>query len=483
MNYNIIINPITNRKVRVSTPLGQKIIKNYGNILMGGAFFGQAEKPKINPNILKKLQKQHLAQRRHGDCLLSWKTRDTQKNPFNILQCMKDYYCESFNKGQGKLSKSEKTRLDSYIRYVASFDPMINDKDLMKMKSIRERHIVCDKLQFTIDKLIEQNKVEMTDKSIRETLEISQKKLNKLKNLISDLVVTNINRPIFELITKILLTIVIVLDEPKLSKQALKSGQFGGSSKEDDTITIKEIVNSIYDLVVSRHTLNLGLSIGALFMTGGTSSILNAFSSFANAFTEIGPIYALIDRATSPYFQSWDFFSGIKSLFSRFSVASIMTIIIGLISWSLANLESPLIESQMEKYTDWKPEDVEKLTGQSFTTVITLVIMTLIYNLLFYLKGFLWKISALPKILEYEDSDYDRIKGKLWKKTMKFLKDDDSTRYTQLMKFYKENNPSKATKTEINKILNNIGSGKKYKTYEELKQRLLQKYKITDYTW
>ena len=329
MNYNIIINPETNRTVEVSTPLGQNIIKNYLNVMNGGAFFGQAEKPKINPNILKKLQKQHLHQKKQVDCLSNWNMRDTQKNPFNILQCMKDYYCESFNKGQGKLSKSDKTRLDTYIIYVASFDPRINDKDLMKMKSIKERNLVCDKLQFTIDKLIKQNKVEMTDKSIRDTLEISQKKLNKLKNLIIDLVVTNINRPIFELITKILLTTVIVLDEPKLSKQALDSGQFGGSSKEDDTITIKEIVNSIYDLVVSRHTINLGLSIGALFMTGGTSSILNTFSSFTNALTEIGTIYALIDRATSPYFQSWDFFSGIKSLFSRFSVASVMTIIIG----------------------------------------------------------------------------------------------------------------------------------------------------------
>jgi len=99
-----------------------------------------------------------------------------------------------------------------------------------------------------------------------------------------------------------------------------------------------------------------------------------------------------------------------------------------------------------------------------------------------YCLGFLWKINALPETLEYEDSDYDKVKGKLWKKTMKFLNDDDSARFKQLMKFYKENNPSKATKTEINKILNNIGPGKKYKTYEELKERLLQKYKITDYT-
>lgn len=340
---------------------------------------------------------------------------------------------------------------------------MINNKDLMKMKSIRERHIVCDKLQFTINKLIKQNRVEMTDKSIRETLEISQKKLNKLKNIILDLVVEKINRPIFELITKVLLTIVIVLDEPKLSKQALESGQFGGSSKEDDTITIKEIVNSIYDLVVSRHTINLGLSIGALYMDGGISSILNAFSSFTNILTEIGPIYTLIDHATSPYFQSWDFFSGIKSMFSRFSVASIMTIIIGLISWSLANLKSSEIESYMEDYTDWKPGDVEEFTGQSFITVITLAIMTLIYNLLFYLKAFLWKINSLPKTLEYEDSDYNKLSDKIWKKTMKFLKDDDSARFRQLMKFYKEINPSKATKPEINKILNNIGAGKNIK--------------------
>ena len=139
----------------------------------------------------------------------------------------------------------------------------------------------------------------------------------------------------------------------------------------------------------------------------------------------------------------------------------------------------------MEKYTDWKPEDLEKLTGQSFITVITLAIMTLIYNLLFYLKVFLLKNSALPKTLEYEDSDYNRVKGKLWKKTMKFLNDEDknTVRFKELMKFYKENNPSKATKTEINKILNNIGSGKKYKTYEELKERLLRKYNIRDYIW
>lgn len=48
---------MTNRKVSVSTPLGQKIIDNYRNIMIGGAFFGQAEKPKINPKILKKTRK------------------------------------------------------------------------------------------------------------------------------------------------------------------------------------------------------------------------------------------------------------------------------------------------------------------------------------------------------------------------------------------------------------------------------------------
>ena len=36
MNYQYIVNPVTNRKVRIDTRLGRRIIKNYSKIMSGG---------------------------------------------------------------------------------------------------------------------------------------------------------------------------------------------------------------------------------------------------------------------------------------------------------------------------------------------------------------------------------------------------------------------------------------------------------------
>ena len=36
MNYNFIINPLSNRKVKITTRLGKQIINNYLNYQLGG---------------------------------------------------------------------------------------------------------------------------------------------------------------------------------------------------------------------------------------------------------------------------------------------------------------------------------------------------------------------------------------------------------------------------------------------------------------
>lgn len=434
MSYNTIINPETNRKVNLSTPLGKKIIKNYVNHLVGGSYiignlFGGSGS-NIKSKTLKKLQNQLLEQKKHTDCLSRWHEAQKGDNvmdigdPFDILQCMKDYYCETFNKGQGKLSASEKIRLNSYIRYVASFDNTVNDKDLVNMKSSKNRGLVCDKLQATIDYM----KSEKEDKDTAElaaaynaytfTDTIEQEKTNKIKVLVKDLIKTHFDRPIEELLIKILLAIGLLFD-PELSNKASEFVQFGGSANNE--IKLKDIVNVIYNATVNRTTATLGLTLATLYNRGGWYSILNAVSSINNMMVIIGPVFFKIATNTGHFYNSWDIVSGLKKFFSRFSVSAILTLIIWVISSCLADIGAPHVEKMASGFSNSKmASELEMDTSflenkAGINIAVTLAIMSLIYQILNVFKWILWKVEALPEELEYEDtSEFDKSSSKIW---------------------------------------------------------------------
>ena len=91
MSYNIIINPKTNRKVNVYTPLGQTIIKNYLNVMNGGA------------GIEINLEKQHSLVTNPGKTF--WRINDEPNN------FMFNFFTEDLVKEYIDLFKSKEIKL------------------------------------------------------------------------------------------------------------------------------------------------------------------------------------------------------------------------------------------------------------------------------------------------------------------------------------------------------------------------------------